>query len=121
MIISPGYPDDYANNLHCTYTINAQPQDFIRLQFRPDFHVEGGANKAPIVSPEHASNSTAPKPPSRPPRSRRTLFIPHRIPIHEDDYDDYYFEEYIDPEPEILPQLPVRPLTLGKVLRMEKL
>ena len=68
--MSPGYPGDYGNNLRCVYTIDAQPQDFIMLQFRQDFHVEGGATKSTIPSPYVVTNSSAPKP--RVPRLRRS-------------------------------------------------
>ena len=41
VIVSPGYPNNYGNNLNCTYDIIVNPQHFIILQFdRNHFQIE---------------------------------------------------------------------------------
>ena len=64
-IVSPGYPNNYDNNLDCGYTIIANPQHFIVVQFT-EFAVEGARNKYTPTDWGHisdGSNSTAPPPP----------------------------------------------------------
>ena len=42
MILSPGYPGNYGNNLLCDYTIIAGDQRFILLTFDQNhFHIQG--------------------------------------------------------------------------------
>ncbi|KAJ8306835.1 hypothetical protein KUTeg_014919 [Tegillarca granosa] len=42
VIVSPGHPDYYTNNLLCNYTIKVDPQKFIVLEFSKNiFHIEG--------------------------------------------------------------------------------
>lgn len=41
--MSPGYPNNYANNLNCTYEIDGDPQKYLSLTFDPDhFFVDLG-------------------------------------------------------------------------------
>lgn len=43
VILSPGYPFNYGNNLDCNYTISVEPQKYVILTFDPDhFNIEGG-------------------------------------------------------------------------------
>lgn len=40
--MSPGYPNNYGNNLNCTYEIIGDPQKYLYLTFDPEhFFVEG--------------------------------------------------------------------------------
>lgn len=41
-IMSPGFPNNYGNNLDCTYDIVGDPQRLTELRFNPDhFRIEG--------------------------------------------------------------------------------
>ena len=43
VILSPGYPVAYGNNLRCNYSIAVDPEKFILVQFdRTVFELEGG-------------------------------------------------------------------------------
>ena len=45
VVMSPGYPDNYANNLNCTYDIIGNPQKNTIITFNPQrFHIEGLLN-----------------------------------------------------------------------------
>ncbi|XP_053408750.1 cubilin-like isoform X2 [Mercenaria mercenaria] len=45
ILLSPGFPNTYTNNLRCNYTLNMDPQHFILLRFDPDnFNIETGRN-----------------------------------------------------------------------------
>ncbi|KAI0233513.1 Cubilin [Lamellibrachia satsuma] len=66
---SPGFPQNYANNLHCAYTIFADNErDHILLNFDPDtFHVEGSERSKPPTSSAPTNTTSAPSvaPPTR--------------------------------------------------------
>ena len=103
--MSPGYPGDYGNNLRCVYTIDAQPQDFIMLQFRQDFHVEGGATKSTIPSPYVVTNSSAPK--LRVPRLRRSsrrVKLPYLVDPSDPAEAD--FQRFFETNPEVFESHP---------------
>ena len=41
-LLSPGYPNQYSNNLRCNYTLKMDPQHYIVLEFDPqNFEIEG--------------------------------------------------------------------------------
>ena len=45
-LVSPGYPNNYVNDLNCNYTITVDPQKFVILTFLPSyFGIEGLRNK----------------------------------------------------------------------------
>ena len=42
VISSPGYPDQYKNNLRCKYVIDSPPNDFVILNFQEPYELERG-------------------------------------------------------------------------------
>ena len=58
---SPGYPDQYNNNLNCNYTIRTSGPDFIAATFEETFEIEQGrfgCNYDRVEILEESSNSS---------------------------------------------------------------
>ena len=58
-ILSPGYPQNYENNLLCNYTIVHDSQTFVNLYFDPSHYGMEGQHE------KHKANLTAPRQPNQ--------------------------------------------------------
>lgn len=52
-LASVNYPDRYENDLQCAYVIQAEPQDYVTIQFLEPFGLEEGeGDTLPLLDPD---------------------------------------------------------------------